>query len=124
ALALVQQPRRWTLRSVFYRRRRVMGLLRDEGLGFENARAEEGGWLLGFTGLGWTELSWGAASFTLAVEQYCQGCQGCSRVMTRPAGRVRRFSKPHGSGRVSCRQLNCFAGRVGSDRVHPDPTRP
>lgn len=34
-----------------------------------------------------------------------------------PAGRVRRFSKSQGSGRVRCGQLFCFRG---STRVRPD----
>ena len=41
--------------------------------------------------------------------------RGFSRVMTRRTGRVRKFSKPHGSGRVGSRGFQ--TSRVGSDRV-------
>ena len=37
--------------------------------------------------------------------------------MTRPAGRVRKFLKFHGSGRVSLRQEVSKLSRVGSGRV-------
>ena len=41
--------------------------------------------------------------------------QGSSRIMTRPAGRVRTFSKPHGPGRVGSRGFE--VSRVGSGQV-------
>ncbi|CAM9381721.1 unnamed protein product, partial [Laminaria digitata] len=42
---------------------------------------------------------------------------GSSRVITRPASRVRRPSKSHGSGRIGSGGLRNLSGRVGSGRV-------
>ena len=62
--------------------------------------------------------------------------QDFSRVTTRSAGRVRRFSKSRGSSPVGSGGLRNLTNRVGSGRVrrvsnltgrvgsHPGPTRP
>ena len=43
--------------------------------------------------------------------------KGCSRVMTQPAGRVRRFLKCRRSGRVESAGVRNLTGRVGSGRI-------
>ena len=63
--------------------------------------------------------------------------QGFSRVKVRPAGRVRSFSKTHGSSQVGSGDVRNLTGRVGSNQegfeyhgsgrvtlTRTDPTRP
>ena len=47
--------------------------------------------------------------------------KGFSRVMTRPAGRVRGFSKCHGSGRVGSGRVMTRVIRVIHGSGHQDP---
>ena len=56
-------------------------------------------------------------SFSPRLRPQQKNMQGFSRVITRAAGRVRRFSKPRGWSRVGSESLGNLTVRVGSRRV-------